>query len=160
MKGVDNVGLLRDQESLKHDSTEDQGQLVAKYVKHLEAHPLDSLVREQLAILYAHHYQRLDLATDQLEEVIKQPKQPLKQVVKCLNLLADLQVQLNADPEEVRHTLLRIINLDKKSAFAQNARRRLDVLNLELKAKQAQSQTVKMGTYEQNIGLKGRRNHI
>jgi len=83
-KGVNNVGLLRDQSRLKRPGEPDAEQVAAGYVKHLEGHPLDSHVRERLAVLYAGHYQRMDLATEQLEQLIQQPKQPAKQVVKWL----------------------------------------------------------------------------
>ncbi len=154
-KGVDNLGLLREQASLKPGEA-DPGLMVAQYVKHLEQHPLDGHVREHLATLYANHYQRMDLAEDQLEQLIQQPRQPSKQVVKWLNLLADLQVQHGAEPDKIRGTLRRIINLDPGVAAAENAKRRLDVLNIEIKARKNQNQAVKLGIYEQNIGLKGR----
>jgi len=66
-------------------------------VKHLEQHPLDTEVREKLAILYADHYQRLDMATGELEQLIEEPNQPSKRVAHWLNLLADLQIRHGAD---------------------------------------------------------------
>ena len=126
---------------------------VTDYVKHLEQHPLDTEAREKLAVLYADHYGRLDLATDQLEQLIAQPDQPAKRTVHWLNLLADLQIRRSAGYETVRQTVQRIIDLFPDSAAAQTARNRLDHLKLELKAKE-ESPTVKLGTYEQDIGLK------
>jgi tetratricopeptide (TPR) repeat protein len=155
-KGVNNVGLLRDQSRLKRPGEPDAEQVAAEYVKHLERHPLDGHIRERLAVLYATHYQRLDLATEQLEQLIQQPRQPAKQVVKWLDLLADLQVQGGAEAELVRATLQRIIDQYPDAAAAETTRRRLDMLNLELKAKQNKNQAVKLGSYEQNIGLKRR----
>src|SRR5947209_6919354 len=63
--GVDNIGLLKESASLQKPE-EDPAAQAAEYVKHLEVHPLDSEIREKLAMIYAQHYQRLDLATDQL----------------------------------------------------------------------------------------------
>jgi tetratricopeptide (TPR) repeat protein len=154
-KGVDDVGLLREQESLKQGE-KDPGLIVAGYVKHLDQHPLDAHIRESLAVLYANHYQRLDLAADQLEQLIQQPRQPAKNVVKWLNLLTDLQIQHGAEPDKIRATLQRIIELDPAAAAAENAQRRLDIVNLEIKARQTKNAAVKMGTYEQDIGLKRR----
>jgi hypothetical protein len=77
-------------------------------------------------------------------------------VVRWLNLLADLQIRHGADFETVKQTLQRIIDLDPKLAAAETARKRIALLKLELKAK-AQNQSVKLGTYEQNIGLKSAR---
>ena len=55
--GVERVGLLRPG-TLQRPAEVDPGREAAEFVKHLEAHPLDSHVREQLAIAYASHYQR------------------------------------------------------------------------------------------------------
>jgi tetratricopeptide (TPR) repeat protein len=135
----------------------DPGKIAAEYVKHLEEHPLDTDARERLAVLYSDHYQRLDLAADELEQMIQLANQPPRLVVRWLNLLADLQVRNGADFETVKKTLGRIIELDPNLAAAETARKRISLLKLELKAKQ-QNQAVKLGTYEQNLGLKiGRR---
>jgi tetratricopeptide (TPR) repeat protein len=151
-EGVKNLGLLWDREHLK-PVEQDPADVAAQLVKHLEQHPLDTEAREKLAILYADHYQRLDMAMDELEQMIEQPNQPGRLVVHWLNLLADLQIRHGADLETVRGTLQRIIDRDPNAAPADVARRRLDLLKLELKAKE-KSQAVKLGTYEQNIGLR------
>jgi tetratricopeptide (TPR) repeat protein len=124
-----------------------------EYVRHLEQHPLDADVREKLAVLYADHYHRLDLAADQLEQLIEQPGQPLRQIAHWLNLLADLQIRCGASYETVRQTIQRIVDREPAAPSAQVARNRLDRLKLEFKARE-QNQSVKMGSYEQNIGLK------
>jgi len=155
VKGVDNIGLRQESASLRPDEA-DPASVAAGYVKHLEVHPHDTHIREQLAVLYANHYQRLDLAADQLWQLVQQPNQPAKLVVKWLNLLADLQVQHNAPPEQIRATLQAIVDKYPDVAAAQNARRRLDILNLEVKARRRESEPVPLGTYEQNIGLKRR----
>ena len=124
-------------------------------MKHLEEHPLDTEARERLALIYSDHYDRLDLASDQLEQLIGHPNQPAKRVVHWLNLLADLQVRHGTSYETARGTLQRIIDLFPNAAAAQTARNRMDLLRLELKAKQ-QGQIVKMGIYQQDIGLKNK----
>ncbi len=134
----------------------DPGLQAAELVRHLESHPQDSHTRERLAVIYANHYHRLDLATEQLEKLIEQPQQQAKQVVRWLNLLADLQVQNGVDADAVRATLQRIVDKFPGQPAALTTQRRLDTLSIELKAKESQGQTVKMGNYEQNIGLKGR----
>ncbi|HEX4645934.1 MAG TPA: hypothetical protein VH598_10025 [Verrucomicrobiae bacterium] len=151
-KGVENLGLIRDHGKLKLPDP-DPGLAAAEYVRHLEQHPLDAHAREKLAVIYAGHFQRLDLATDQLEQLIQQPNQPAKQVVHWLNMLADLQVQAGAELDNVRATLQRIIDQYPDLAAAGTAQRRLDTLKLELKARQ-KVQDVPLGTYEQNLGLK------
>ncbi|MDB6066544.1 MAG: hypothetical protein JWR26_2752 [Pedosphaera sp.] len=151
-KGVENLGLHREQGKLKAPEI-DQGLVAAGYVEHLEKHPLDTHAREKLAVLYANHYHRLDMALDQLEQLVQQPNNPAKMVVHWLNLMADLQVQEGADLESVRGTLKRIVDQFPDIAAAENAQRRMDTVKLELKAKE-KSRAVELGSYEQNIGLK------
>lgn len=151
-EGVQNVGLLRDSPGIGR-AEKDPAALANEYIKQLEQHPLDTEAREKLAILYLDHYGRLDLASGELEQLITMPHQPHRLVVHWLNLLADLQIRSGADYETVRDTLQRIIDLDPGLASASNAQSRIALLKLELKAKQ-KSQTVKLGSYEQNIGLK------
>jgi hypothetical protein len=88
-----------------------------------------------------------------LEQLISHPNQPTARVVHWLNLLADLQVASGADLETVRATLERIIDLYPDSAPASMAQNRLAHLKLEFRKREV-SQTVKLGSYEQDIGLK------
>ncbi len=150
-EGVQNVGLLPSSVHLR-PSEADPAQLAADYVKHLEQHPLDTEAREKLAVIYADHYGRLDLATDQLEQLIQDPHQPAKLVARWLNLLADLQIRSGEAYDTVRETLQRIIDREPNLAAAEMARHRLALLKLELKAK-LKSQAVQLGSYQQNIGL-------
>jgi tetratricopeptide (TPR) repeat protein len=153
-EGVKHLGLVKNHPSFR-PAEKDPGQQAAEYVKHLEEHPYDTEAREQLAVIYVDYYGRLDLATDQFEQMIAQPNQPGRLVVHWLNLLADLQIRSGVDYETVRQTLQRIIDRDPSLASAEIARNRLALLKLELKAKE-KSQAVKLGSYEQNIGLKER----
>jgi len=151
--GVQNVGLLpRDQQPKAPEISGDSQ--ATEYVRHLELHPLDTEAREKLAVLYADHYRRLDLASDQLEQLISHPGQPAKRVVHWLNLLADLQIRHAAEYEPIRQTLQRIVDLYPNSPAGQNARTRLDILKLQIKGME-KGQTVKLGSYEQDMGLKG-----
>jgi len=122
-------------------------------VKQLEQHPLDTEVREKLAILYVRHYKRLDLATLELTQMINEPNQPTKRVAHWLNLLADLQIHGGADYETVHDTLEKIIERFPGLPVADLAQSRLNRLKLEMKGKQ-ETADVKLGVYEQNIGLK------
>ena len=149
-EGVRNLGLLKESPRKKLDA--DPKELAAEYVKHLTKHPQDTEVREKLAIIYADHYGRLDLARDQLEQMIQQEAQPAKLVARWLNLLADLQIRHGAGYEAVKETLQRIVDRDPKLAAAEMARHRLALLKLEMKATE-KSQEVKMGSYEQKLGL-------
>jgi tetratricopeptide (TPR) repeat protein len=151
-EGVQNLGLLRSQKHLM-PAEPDLAQEAAECVKHLEEHPLDTEARERLAVIYADHYGRLDLATNELEQMIEQPNQPARLIVHWLNLLADLQIRSGVDYAMVRQTLERIVDRNPDVAAAEIARHRLALLKLEMKSKD-KSQAVKLGSYEQNIGLK------
>jgi tetratricopeptide (TPR) repeat protein len=152
VEGVKNIGLIAPEfhpKPAQEDASMQAGELVA----HLQSHPLDADARERLAVIYSDHYNRLEMATDQLEQNINHPNQPQKRVVHWLNLLADLQVRNGATYETVRATVQRIIDRFPKSAASEVAANRIAHLKLELKAKQT-VESVKLGTYEQDIGLK------
>jgi tetratricopeptide (TPR) repeat protein len=151
-EGVRNLGLLKNPAILQPQEAS-PAYIAGEYVKHLAEHPLDVEAREKLAILYADHYARLDLAITELEQMIDQPHQPARLIVHWLNLIADLQIRCGAEYDAVRATLQRIIDRGPSLAAAQMAYNRIDRLKLEIKA-QEKNQAVKMGTYEQNIGLK------
>jgi tetratricopeptide (TPR) repeat protein len=151
-EGVKSIGLRDSLRDLIPAET-DPAKLAADYVKHLEQHPLDTEAREKLAILYAAHYRRLDLATIELAQLINEPNQPPKHVAHWLNLLADLQIRSGADYDTVRPTLEKIIEHFPGMAVAELAQSRLNCLKLEIKGKK-ETPDVKLGVYEQNIGLK------
>jgi tetratricopeptide (TPR) repeat protein len=148
------LGLLDDSTALKPPA-EDPAATASFLVKRLEQHPQDSEAREDLARIYAGHYQRLDLAADQVEQLLVQPNVPAKHAVHWLNLLADLQIKHAGNVAGARQALQRIVELFPQSAAAETAKNRMVHLQLELRAKK-ESQVVKLGSYEQNIGLKGR----
>ena len=152
-EGVKSIGLRDSLRDLIPAET-DPVKLAADYVKHLEQHPLDTEAREKLAILYAAHYKRLDLATNELAQLINEPNQPPRHVAHWLNLLADLQIRSGADYDTVRPTLEKIIEHFPGMAVAELAQSRLNVLKLEIKGQKEQTPGTKLGVYEQNIGLK------
>ena len=109
-ESVKNLGLLSSTAHLRRAEA-DPARLALEYVKHLQEHPLDTEAREKLAIIYADHFGRLELAADQLGQLIDQPNQPGKLVAQWLNLLADLQLRHGADYNTVRQTLEQIVQL-------------------------------------------------
>jgi len=153
--GVKNLGLLASSKFLIPEEMEPEKQ-AAICVKHLEQHPLDTEVREKLAILYARHYKRLDLAALELSQLVNEPQQPPKRAAHWLNLLADLQIHGGADYDAVRQTLENIVERFPDLPVAAMARTRLGRLKIELKG-QKETPDKKLGVYEQNIGLKGSR---
>ena len=152
-EGAKSVGLRDSLRDLIPAETDPEKQ-VADHVKHLEQHPLDTEAREKLAILYAAHYKRLDLATNELAQLINEPNQPPKHVAHWLNLLADLQIRSGANYETVRPILEKIIEGFPNMAVAELARTRLAHLKLEIKGQKEETPGTKLGVYEQNIGLK------
>jgi len=151
-EGVNNIGLLDSSAFLQPQEIE-PGKLAAAHLKHLEAHPHDSEVREKLAKIYARDFKRLDLATLELAQLINEPRHSPKQVAAWLNLLANFQIDLGADVATVRETLEKIVERFPDLPVAEVAHRRLALLNLEFKGKE-KTPDVKLGVYEQNIGLK------
>lgn len=151
-KGVQNIGLMQSSAHLAPAAT-DETKHAEELTAHLIAHPQDTDAREQLAVIYADHYKRLDMATDQLTQLIDQPNQPARNVIRWLNKLADLQVRHGCDYDTVWQTLSKVIERYPNNAAADMARNRLDLLRLEMKVKDA-AHTLKIGEYEQNIGLK------
>ena len=148
--GDEDIGLTRGGVSATAD---DPASKAAEYVKHLELHPLDCDVREKLALIYAEHYQRIDYAIDQLEQILQQPGVGVRHAGRVLNTMADIHIKFGRDLEAARQCLQRIIDQFPNSAPADTARQRLGTLKLELRGKQ-ESQAVQLGTYEQDIGLK------
>lgn len=131
-----------DRLGLKTDSTEycpatpDSAAKAAELVEQLEKYPHDNQTREDLAILYAESFGRVDLAAEQLEQLIAQEHVSNKQVVRWLNLLADLQAKRGGDLAAAREALQRIIDRFPGSPAAEQAHRRLATLNLELRGLQ------------------------
>jgi outer membrane protein assembly factor BamD (BamD/ComL family) len=150
--GETNIGLMSSSAHLAPPAP-DQAARAKELVAHLQTHPHDAEAREQLALIYSDHYHWLDLAAEQLGQLINQPHQPPRNVIRWLNLLADLQIRHDCPYQAVYQTIAQIIERFPQQAAADLARKRLDLLQLEMKAKTT-PHSVKLGTYEQNLGLK------
>lgn len=151
-EGVHNLGL-RDSTAFLQPAEIEPGKLAAAHLKHLEAHPHDSEVREKLAVIYAKDYKRLDLATMELAVLINESRHSAKQIAGWLNLLANFQVELGADIGTVRDTLQKIVGRFPDLPLALVTQRRLGRLESEFKGR-TETPEMKIGVYEQNIGLK------
>ena len=126
----------------------------ARLVEHLQNYPADAEAREELATLYANEYGRMDLASDQLEQLIISPGASPKEVAHWLNMLVDFHVRVDQDRAAARAALQRISALYPNSAVAGLAQSRLAYLDGELR-RNSKSQVLKLGSYEENVGLKG-----
>jgi len=149
--GEKDIGLRK--ETAPESAVADPDALAAEYVKQLELHPLDTETREKIAILYAEQFHRLDLASDQLEQLIAVPAEPPKHVARWLNLLATLDIKHAQNLEAAERALHRIIEKFPGGAQAEMAATRLAGLQGELKAGQ-KSPAKMMGSYKKDLGLK------
>lgn len=111
-------------------------ELANECVLQLEAHPLDLEARENLAMIYADHYQRLDLALDQLETMTNFRNQSPRNVVHWLNRMADLHIKLAGDVANAKACLLRIGERFPDTAHEAQAVKRIHTLGREKKARQ------------------------
>jgi hypothetical protein len=146
------IGLRKDFKA-PFEASQDPAALADDYVMQLEKHPADTATREKLAVLYADHFHRLDLAADQLEQLIAFPNETPRHVVQWLNLLADLQIRVGHDLAGAEATLRRILDHFPSPALAEPAKARLASLEWELKSSRT-AQVKTMGQYEKNLGLK------
>lgn len=126
--------------------------LIERLLDQLELNPDDNEARERLASEYAHDETLYDLARGQLQRLVDQKHAPPRQVIRWLNLLADLEVKAG-DTEAAGAALKKVAELFPNSALAENARKRLTVLALEFKGKQ-KSQAIKLGSYPKRFGLR------
>lgn len=140
-------------ETVKAPEPESPAERANHLVRHLGEFPSDNHAREQLALTYGNELQRLDLAISELETLISNPGQLPKNIVHWLNLAADLHIRVGNDAAAARAALQRIIDLYPNGAAAANANVRISQLRLELNQGR-QQRTVKLGNYEQNVGLR------
>ncbi len=141
-------GEVADPRTPAEDPADAAGRLVAR----LTDYPLDVEAREELAKIYADHYQRMDLAAGQIEQLLETPGVPPKEKARWLHLLADLHVRVGQDRPAAELALRRVIELNPKGALAAQAASRIAYLDGEM-MKNQKSQAVKLGSYENNLGL-------
>lgn len=149
---VERLGLLGEPPRVK-SADRDPHVVAAELVAQLDQFPEDNRTREELALHYLEGFRRPDLAAEQLEQLIAQPNAPAGEIVRWLNLLADVHLKGADDFAAAQAALQRIVERNPEGPAAASARRRLALLNREMQAKK-QSQVVKLGSYDQRLGLK------
>jgi hypothetical protein len=127
--------------------------LAAEHVRQLELHPNDTETREKLALLYAERLQRVDLAADQLEQLITFPNETPAHIARWLDLLATVHVLHGRNLEAAENALRRVIERFPNTALASQANARLATLPTELRAGET-AIFKQMGVYEKGLGLK------
>ena len=150
--GVQNLGLL-DAPKILPPAETDPTALAENYLQHLAGHPHDSEAREKLAVIYARDFRRLDLAAQELTTLIEETRHSSKQIAGWLNQLANFQIELGDDIAAVRATLEQIVERFPGLSVADIAQRRLAQIGQEFRGREITA-TVKLGVYEQNVGLK------
>lgn len=133
----------------------DPGAAATELLNHLYSHPDDVEAREKLATIYAEDYGRMDLAKDEVEQLISTPGATQKEIAHWLNFLVDLHLRIDQDRVAAETALKRIIGMFPNTAAAGLAESRLAYLDGEFR-RNAKSQVLRLGSYEDNVGLKGR----
>lgn len=133
---------------------EEAGLAASRLLQHLQQFPDDVESREQLAAIYAHDYGRMDLASDQIEQLVAAPGVTPKDTAHWLNMLVDFHVRVDQDRAAADAALRRVVSLFPGSAVAGLAESRLAHLDGEFR-RNNKSQVLKLGSYEENVGLKG-----
>lgn len=118
----------------------------------LVQNPADNEARERLARLYAGDLQRPDLAHGELELLIATPGHRDREIVRWLNLIADIHLRQPDGLADARLALNRIVERFPGSAGAHVATQRLSLLKLEL-ARGAEEPTLHLGPPTGNLGL-------
>ncbi len=132
---------------------EDTAGQVDELHRQLGQFPLDRETREQLALLYAHQLHQPQQCAEQMEYLLALPDAFPAEIARWLNLLADVHIKEAQDAGAARKTLERLMELCPETPMAAQARQRLDRLDLEIRNAR-QTPTVKLGTYDQRLGLK------
>ena len=114
------------------------GDELGECLRKLEAHPQDWEARERLAQLYAGEGQAPDLALEQLETLLRQPRQPLRKRVRWHHQMADVHIG-NGDRESARRCLERAISEAPGSYHQAQAEHRIQRLGIELKGRKGSS---------------------
>lgn len=118
-----------------HPNEKSPEQLADEYIQQLQIHPLDLDARENLALLYANHYGRLDMALEQLEMLVHLPNQPTRQIVRWMNRMADLHIKMEGNVPAARACLERVCEKFPNTAHAAQASKRKHFLELEKKGR-------------------------
>ncbi len=114
---------------------------LAERIKH---EPDNITVRERLARLYAENLGKAEVAIEQAESLIRMAGQPQEKQAHWLSLIAAWQFRVQHDPEAARLTMQRLIRDYPHSPQAFAAQRRLNLMDAEARAQQAQAAVAKL----------------
>jgi len=106
-------------------------------VERLTRNPNDVAARERLARLWAEHLDRADLGLEQLRLLLDMPGQPESLRVEWLSLMAAWHLKYRQDEPAARDALERVLRDFPRAPQALAARRRLQLMEAQLKEKAA-----------------------
>ena len=144
---------LRPKSVLTPTLADDTTRQLQELHEQIEKFPLDREAREQLALLYAHQRHQPEQCAEQIEHLLALPDAFPAEIARWLNLLADVYIKEAQDAGAARQTLERLMELYPNTPMAEQARQRLERLEMEIRNVQ-QTKTVKLGIYDQRLGLK------
>lgn len=120
----------------------------------LEAHPLNWEARENLATLYSERFGRPDLAILELRQLASMEGMAEKRIVSWLNRIADNHLRISPpDLDGARSALEEIQVRFPESVGSIQASQRISLLQRSARNMETRA-PIKIGEYEQNIGLK------
>lgn len=126
---------------------------LAALQQHLERFPLDREAREQLALFYAHELHQPNRCAEQMEYLLGLPDAVPAEIIRWFNLLADVFIKEARDAAAARQALERLMEMLPESPAADQARQRIDRLEIELH-NVAATETVKLAAADPRLGLK------
>jgi hypothetical protein len=146
------IGLTQDLGASQLRPDRDPEEIRQELALQLVQTPADNEAREQLARLYAGPLGRPDLAHSELEILIAGPGQKDREIVRWLNIIADIHLQSPDGLAGARLALERIIERFPGAAGAHMAAQRLSIIRLGL-APVAAEPTLRVGPPTGNVGL-------
>lgn len=146
------IGLTQDLGASQLRPDRDPEEIRQELALQLVQNPADNEAREQLARLYAGPLGRPDLAHSELEILIAGPGQRDREIVRWLNIIADIHLQRPDGLAGARLALERIIERFPGAAGAHMAAQRLSIIRLGL-APVAAEPTLRVGPPTGNVGL-------
>ncbi len=123
---------------------------------HLIEHPKNFAARKELVRRLAFEEDEPEDAIKWLQEALEIPHQSHRQRAGWYDMLVDIQIKKLANLDAAKMTLTRFIDEDPQSGMADLARKRILTLRRELDVL-SQKDPIKLGEYEQDIGLKTKR---
>jgi tetratricopeptide (TPR) repeat protein len=108
-----------------------------KCVQQLQSNPNDIAAREELARLWAEDLGQVEMGVEQLDLLLAMPGAAPAKAAEWLGLLASWHLQFPQNLMAARTAMERLIRLYPQSSQALAAQRRLNMLDLEAKMRQA-----------------------